>query len=111
MQVREALLRLCRYLAAFGMHTGGWSYAEAVEFFMREGYATRPVAELESARGVVGPSYFAYTLGKHEILSLRARLRERWGAGFTLKRFHDAFVKEPYPTAIIAQRLLSGTAD
>ena len=54
MQVREAL-RLCRYLAAFGMHTGGWSYAEAVEFFMREGYATRPVAELELARGWWGP--------------------------------------------------------
>jgi len=107
MQIREALLRLCRYLAAFGMHTQGWSYEEAVEFFVREGYATRPVAELESRRGVVGPSYFAYTLGKHEILELREKLRATWGAGFSQKRFHNAFVKEPYPTAVIAAKLLA----
>ena len=107
MQIREALLRLCRYLAAFGMHTQGWSYDAAVDFFMREGYATRPVAELESRRGVVGPSYFAYTLGKHEILDLREQLRAKWGPEFSLKRFHNAFVKEPYPTAVIAAKLLA----
>ena len=107
-QIREALLRLCRYLAAFGMHTQGWSYDDAVAFFMREGYATRPVAELESRRGVVGPSYFAYTLGKHEILALRQNLQARWGKDFSLKRFHNAFVKEPYPTAVIADKLLAG---
>ncbi len=107
MQIREALLRLCRYLAAFGMHVQDWSYEDAVAFFMREGYATRPVAELESRRGVVGPSYFAYTLGKHEILDLRERVKEKWGADFSLKRFHNAFVKEPYPTAVIAAKLLT----
>ncbi|MGH2601511.1 MAG: DUF885 domain-containing protein, partial [Dehalococcoidia bacterium] len=107
-QIREALLRLCRYLASFGMHVQGWSYDDAVKFFMREGYATRPVAELESRRGVVGPSYFAYTLGKHEILELREQLKATWGPSFTLKRFHNAFVKEPYPTAVIAPKLLSG---
>lgn len=106
-QIREALLRLCRYLAAFGLHVQGWSYEEAVEFFMREGYATRPVAELESRRGVVSPSYFAYTLGKHEILDLRERLRAKWGSGFSLKRFHNAFVQEPYPTAVIAAKMLA----
>jgi uncharacterized protein (DUF885 family) len=106
-QIREALLRLCRYLAAFGMHVQGWSYDQAVDFFMREGYATRPVAELESRRGVVGPSYFAYTLGKHEILDLRDQVKQAWGPEFSLKRFHNAFVKEPYPTAVVAEKLLA----
>jgi uncharacterized protein (DUF885 family) len=106
-QIGAALQRLCRYLAAFGMHTQGWSYEDAVEFFIREGYQPRPVAELESRRGVVGPSYFAYTLGKHEILDLRERLKAKWGAEFSLKRFHNAFVQEPYPTAVIAAKLLS----
>lgn len=110
MQMREALLRLCRYLCAFGMHTQGWSYDDAVQFFMNEGFATRPVAELESKRGVVGPSYFAYTLGKQEILELREAMKQKWGSGYTLKRFHNAFVKEPYPTAVVAAKLLEGTA-
>jgi uncharacterized protein (DUF885 family) len=65
------------------------------------------VAELESRRGVAGPSYFAYTLGKHEILDLREKLRAKWGAAFSLMRFHNAFVKEPYPTAVIAGKLLA----
>ncbi len=107
MQLREALMRLCRYLAAFGMHVRGWTYQDAVAFFEREALATRPVAELESRRGVVSPNYFAYTLGKHEILALREALRARWKSGFTLKRFHNAFVQEPYPTAVIAARLLA----
>ncbi|MBI2760643.1 MAG: DUF885 domain-containing protein [Chloroflexi bacterium] len=106
-QIGAALQRLCRYVAAFGMHTQGWSYEDAVEFFIREGYATRPVAELESKRGVVGPSYFAYTLGKHEILELRKQLKAKWGAAFSLKRFHNSFVLEPYPTAVIAAKLLA----
>jgi hypothetical protein len=110
MQMREALLRLCRYLCAFGMHTQGWSYDDAVQFFMKEGFATLPVAELESKRGVVGPSYFAYTLGKHEILELREAVKQKWGSGYTLKRFHNAFVKEPHPTAVVAAKLLEGTA-
>ncbi len=107
MQLREALMRLCRYLAAFGMHVQRWSYDDAVAFFEREALATRPVAELESRRGVISPNYFAYTLGKHEILELRGQLQTRWGSAFSLRRFHNAFVQEPYPTAVIAARLLA----
>jgi uncharacterized protein (DUF885 family) len=40
-------------------------------------------------------------------LDLRARLKEKWGPEFSLKRFHNAFVKEPYPTAVIAEKMLA----
>ena len=39
MQIREALLRLCRYRCAFGLHAEGWSVQQAVDFFTREGYS------------------------------------------------------------------------
>lgn len=106
MQLREALLRLCRYLASFRLHTQGWSFDETVEFFQREGFATRPIAERETRRGVIGPQYYAYTLGKHEILSLRERLKEKQGGKFDLLAFHDAFMKLPYPIPVIEQVLL-----
>ena len=108
MQLREALLRLCRYLVSFGLHTQGWSVDEAVDFFGVEGYATRPIAEREARRGVMGPQYYAYTLGKHEILALREQLKEKQGAAFDQLAFHDAFMRLPYPVSIIAQRLLDG---
>ncbi len=106
MQLREALLRLCRYIASIGMHTQGWSYDESVAFFEREGFATRPIAERETRRGQIGPNYYAYTLGKHEILSLREKLRAKQGAKFDLLSFHDAFMKLPYPIPMIEQIML-----
>jgi uncharacterized protein (DUF885 family) len=106
MQLREALLRLCRYLAALGLHTQGWTIDESVAFFEREGFATRPIAERETRRGVMGPQYYAYTLGKHEILALREKLRAKQGASFNLLAFHDAFMKLPYPVPAIQQVLL-----
>ncbi len=106
MQLREALLRLCRYLASIGMHTQGWTYDESVAFFEAEGFATKPIAERETRRGQIGPNYYAYTLGKHEILSLREKLKAKQGARFDLLAFHDAFMKLLYPIPMIEQQLL-----
>ena len=106
MQLREALLRLCRYLVSFGLHTQGWSFDQAVDFFEKEGFATRPIAEREARRGVNDPGYYAYTLGKHEVLALRERLKAKQGAKFDLLAFHDAFMKLPYPIPIIEEMLL-----
>jgi uncharacterized protein (DUF885 family) len=107
MQLREALLRLCRYLASIGLHTQGWTFDEAVAFFEREGYATKPIAERETRRGCIGPNYYAYTLGKHEILSLREKLRAKQGGAFDQLAFHDAFMKLPYPVPVIEQIMLA----
>jgi len=109
MQLREALLRLCRYLVSFGLHTQGWSIEQGIEFFEREGYATRPIAEREARRGVMGPQYYAYTLGKHEILSLREKLKAKQGAGYDQLAFHDAFMKLPYPVSVIESLLLGSS--
>ena len=106
MQLREALLRLCRYLVSFGLHTQDWSIDQAIEFFEHEGYATKPIAERETRRGVMGPGYYAYTLGKHEILSLRDKLKAKQGADYDQLAFHDAFMKLPYPVSIIESMLL-----
>ncbi len=109
MQLREALLRLCRYIVSFGLHTQDWSIDEGIAFFEREGYATRPIAERETRRGVMGPQYYAYTLGKHEILELREKLKAKQGADYDQLAFHDAFMKLPYPVSVIESMLLGET--
>lgn len=107
MQLREALLRLCRYRCAFGMHVEGWSVDDSIEFFVREGFTTRVIAERETRRGILGPGYYAYTMGKHQILSLRSKLRERQGERFDQRAFHDAFMQLPYPIASIERIMLA----
>lgn len=105
MQIREALLRLARYRCAFGLHAEGWTPEQAVDFFANEGFATRIIAERETRRGIIGPSYYAYTMGKHQILALREQLRAKQGAAFDQRAFHDALMQIPFPIASAAKIL------
>jgi len=107
-QLQAALSRLCRYLVGLRMHTQGMSYAEGVEFFMREGYMERANAEREARRGTLDPTYLVYTLGKMEILKLREDYRRRMGAAFRLGEFHDQLLAHGSPPVKILRMALLG---
>jgi uncharacterized protein (DUF885 family) len=93
-QLLDALLRNCRYIVGIQMHTGAMSYEQGVDFFMREGYLSRDYAEREAKRGTADPTYLVYTLGKLEILKLRADYQKKLGAAFSLQQFHDKFMQQ-----------------
>jgi uncharacterized protein (DUF885 family) len=89
-QVMDALLRDCRALVALGLHCRGMTMAEAVEVFMQVGFLSELPATREAKRGAWDPLYLTYTLGKLLIYELR---REHEGRrGYSLKKFHDAFL-------------------
>jgi Bacterial protein of unknown function (DUF885) len=88
----EALVRVTRFACAVGLHTGGMTVEDAAERFQRDAYMARPGALSEARRGTFDPTYGRYTWGKLEILALRERARERWGAEFSLQRFHAALM-------------------
>ena len=53
------------------------------------------------------PGYFAYTLGKLQILELRAEAKKRLGARFDLRAFHDALLSHGAPpVALVRERVL-----
>jgi uncharacterized protein (DUF885 family) len=81
---------------------------EAIEFFVKEGYQVRPVAEKEAKRGTSDPTYLVYTLGKLQILKLREDYKKLKGAQFTLLEFHDAFMRQGYPPLKIVRRAMLG---
>jgi uncharacterized protein (DUF885 family) len=107
-QLQDALLRDARYIAGIQMHTGKMTVAEATEFFVKEGYQVRPVAEKEAKRGTSDPTYLVYTLGKLQILKLREDYKKMKGAQYTLQGFHDAFLAQGYPPTKIVRRALLG---
>jgi uncharacterized protein (DUF885 family) len=107
-QLQDALLRNARFLAGIQMHTGKMTVEEAVEFFVKEGYQVRPVAEKEAKRGTSDPTYLVYTLGKLEILKLRDDYKKMKGAQYTLQGFHDAFLQQGYPPVKIVRKALLG---
>jgi uncharacterized protein (DUF885 family) len=107
-QLQDALLRNARYIAGIQMHTGKMTFDQAVDFFMKEGYQTRPIAEKEAKRGTSDPTYLVYTLGKLELLKLREDYKKLKGAQFRLQDFHDAFMKQGTAPIKIVRRALLG---
>jgi uncharacterized protein (DUF885 family) len=107
-QLQDALLRNARFIAGIEMHTGKMTMEQAIEFFVKEGYQVRPVAEKEAKRGTSDPTYLVYTLGKLQIIKLREDYRKLKGPQYSLRGFHDAFLAQGFPPMKIVRRALLG---
>ncbi|HLQ14080.1 MAG TPA: DUF885 domain-containing protein [Steroidobacteraceae bacterium] len=89
------ILRLSRYRAArigvdVNLHTGRWSFEQAVRYFMEAGGLDREAAEGEAAGAASSPSQkISYITGKWQIMRLLGRYRDSQGAAFRLGAFHD----------------------
>jgi uncharacterized protein (DUF885 family) len=107
-QLQDALLRDARYIVGISMHTGKMSFDDAVQFFQKEGYQPRTVAEVETKRGTSDPTYLVYTLGKLEIMKLREDYKQKMGASFSLQKFHDTFLQQGFPPIKIVRETMLG---
>lgn len=112
-QLREALVRNCRYVAAIKMHTQGMTVEEATRLFMEKSFSEEAPARQEAIRGTFDPGYLNYTLGKLMLLKLRDDYRRERGTAFSLHDFHDrvlALGAPPFPLARRALLREPGTA-
>jgi len=109
-QLQDALLRDARFVAGIRMHTGvggALTVPEAEDFFVKEGYQSRPIAEVETKRGTSDALYLYYTLGKLEIMKLREDVKSKEGAAFDLQQFHDDFMRQGFaPIKVIRKTML-----
>lgn len=110
-QLQDALLRDARYIVGIEMHTGKMSFDQGVDFFVKEGYQTHAVAEMETKRGTSDPTYLVYTLGKLEIMKLRQDYQKMKGPSFSLQEFHDQFMRQGgVPVKLIRKAMLGNDA-
>ena len=94
-QLSEALLRDCRWVVGMKEHTQGMSVQDgATNYFTKKCFQQPANAYEEARRGAYNPTYLYYTLGKLEIYKLRADYQKARGASYSLREFHDAFVKQ-----------------
>lgn len=107
-QLQDALLRDARYVVGIRMHTQNMSLDDAIQFFVKEGYQSKEVGDAETKRGTADPTYLYYTLGKLQILKLRADLQARQGKAFSLGAFHDRFMEQGFPPIRIVRRTMLG---
>jgi uncharacterized protein (DUF885 family) len=107
------ILRLSRYRAArigvdVNLHTGKWSFEQAVKYFMDAGGLDREAAEGEAAGAASEPTQkISYIIGKWQIMNLLGRYKDRQGDNFRLGQFHDDLIKNgSLPVSVIEWILL-----
>ena len=106
-QLQDALLRDARFVNSIKLHNGQFSFEQAVDFFVSDGYQSRSVALMETKRGTADATYLYYTLGKLEIMKLRADMMKKQGAAFNLEDFHNNFMRQGFaPIKIIRKAML-----
>ena len=110
-QLQDALLRDARFVVGIKMHTGKMTMDEAIDFFVKEGYQAKEVGEVETKRGTADPTYLYYTLGKLQIMKLRADVQQKQGAAFSLQQFHDNFMRQGgVPIKIMRESMLGDSS-
>ncbi len=93
------ILRLSRYRAArigvdVNLHTGKWTFDQAVNYFMEAGGLDRESATGEAAGAAAYPTQkITYMVGKWQIMRLLGKYRDKQGANFRLGQFHDDLLK------------------
>jgi uncharacterized protein (DUF885 family) len=107
-QLQDALLRDARFVVGIKMHTGQMTMDQARAFFVSDGYQSPSIADVETKRGTADPTYLYYTLGKLEIMKLRADMQRKEGANFSLQKFHDDFMRQGGAPIKIVRRAMLG---
>jgi uncharacterized protein (DUF885 family) len=107
-ELEDALLRDARFVVGIKLQTGQMTFDQAVDFFVQEGYQTHEGGLIETKRGTTDATYLYYTLGKLQIMKLRADLEKKQGAAFSLERFHNDFLRQGFPPIKIVRRALMG---
>ena len=109
-QLEDALLRDARFVVSIRLHTGtggALTFDQARDFFVTEGYQTPSIGLVETKRGTSDAMYLYYTLGKLQILKLRADVQAAQGPTFNLQAFHDALMRQGFaPIKVIRAEML-----
>lgn len=108
-QLKDQLWRACRVVIDVKLHTGTMTFNEAVDMLVNVAHLERPNAIGEVRRYTQSPTQpMSYLMGKHQILNLREREKQRLGSRFDLRSFHDRLLSYgTIPVALIEPTFVS----
>jgi uncharacterized protein (DUF885 family) len=98
-----------RAIADVALHTGEMTLDEVAAFYARETNMSETAARGEAVKNSMFPgAAMMYLIGIDGIRDLREQLREREGAAFSLRRFHDRFLSYgAIPVSLIGNAMLA----
>ena len=82
--------RAARMVIDAGIHTKGWTREQALEYLLGHTVLPPNIAEGEIDRYISWPGQApSYMIGRTMIMRLREQARQKFGAGFDIRAFHD----------------------
>ncbi len=101
------LFRAVRLVVDTGIHRQRWTRQQAIEYMSRNTGIAEPEVVTEIERYIVSPGQAcAYKVGQLKILELRERARQRLGARFDIRRFHDVVLENGSLPLRLLERLV-----
>jgi uncharacterized protein (DUF885 family) len=105
-QLAETLIRLARLVVAIRLHAEDLSVEQCVRFFRDEAFLEEGSARREAERGTFDPGYGAYAAGRLMLLKLREDWKAEQGESYSLKSFHDRFLRNGVATMAVHRQLM-----
>jgi uncharacterized protein (DUF885 family) len=89
-RLSSELFRAVRLVVDTGIHSKGWTRDQVVEYMRKSGAVDEPTIQSETDRYIAWPAQaLSYKLGQLKFRELRERARQRLGAKFDIRTFHD----------------------
>lgn len=107
--LQSQTFRAARCVVDTGIHAQGWSREQAIDYMVETTGQDRNSMTTEVERYCVWPGQAcSYKVGQTRWLALRAQAKQRLGARFDIRAFHDAGLSAaPMPIAVL-ERVIDG---
>ena len=101
--------RACRLVVDTGLHSKGWTKAQAIDFMRENTALTDGNIEAEVNRYISWPGQaLGYKIGELKIRELRTRAEKTLGPKFELRGFHDAVLSQGAVPIDVLERSVDG---
>lgn len=89
-RLQADIWRAIRLVVDTGVHSKGWTRQQMVDYFHEHSAVDEPSVQAEVDRYIAWPAQaLAYKSGQLKILELRERAKQKLGAKFDIRNFHD----------------------
>jgi uncharacterized protein (DUF885 family) len=94
-QLTYEMWRACRLVVDTGLHWKGWTRDQAEACFLENSALAAQNIKTEVDRYISWPGQaLAYKIGELKILELRQKAKDKLGANFDIRTFHDAVLED-----------------
>ena len=106
-RLQADIWRAIRLVVDTGVHSKSWTRQQMVDYFHEHSAVDEPSVQAETDRYIAWPGQaLAYKSGQLKLLELRERARQKLGAKFDIRNFHDEVLDSgALPLDILEQRV------